>query len=52
MPTSTRRGGGGIEKKVEELGDAGLEKIVGADAINEDSEASMVDDAKETESFR
>lgn len=37
---------------MEELGDAGLEKIVGAAAINEDSEASMVDDAKETESFR
>lgn len=38
--------------EVEELSDARLKEVVGAAAIDEDSEASMVNDVEEEKDFR
>lgn len=39
--------GSRLGEKVEELGDSRLEEVVGAAAINEDSEAFMADNTEE-----
>lgn len=44
--------GSGLGGEVEELSDARLKEVVGAAAIDEDSEASMVNDVEEEKDFR
>lgn len=44
--------GSGLGGEVEELSDVRLKEVVGAAAIDEDSEVSMVDNIEEAKGFR